>query len=386
MKISNERFITTHVGSLARPVDLLDIMVEKEHGRPYDKDAFEAAVTKAVHDIVAQQVDSGIDVVTDGEMSKVDFFTYVRDRLSGYTTQEDGPGMTPESWLREVEAFPEYYERYMKKYEKSVSPLRPMMCTGPVEYVGHDDLQRDLRNLKSALEKTPAAEAFLPATSPFGFGKNEHYEREEDYVAAVGEALRVEYQAIVDAGFILQVDDPWLIEILNHDPKRSREERRKAAERHVEGVNHALRGIPADKVRYHICYGLNMGPRVHDAPMEDFVDLMLRVNASAYSFEVANPRHQHEWRIWEEHKLPDDKILVPGFISHSIPFIEHPRGIADSIAQYTKLVGRERIIVGADCGFSSRASYRPELPPRVVWAKFKALSEGARLASTELFD
>ena len=382
MKNSASRFLTTHVGSLARPVSLLDIMTEKEHGRPYDSDAFEAEVAKAVHDIVAKQAECGIDVVTDGEMGKVDFFTYVRDRLGGFETRDpDGPGFMPESWKLEAAAFPEYYERYFKKYTKSVSPLRKMFCTGPVSYEGTAELQRDLANLRAAADAAGAEEAFLPATSPYGFGDNEFYDREEDYVAAVGEALRVEYKAIVDAGFILQVDDPWLIELLQHDPTRTAAERRKAAERHVEGMNYALRGIPQDKVRYHICYGLNAGPRVHDAPMKDFVDLMLQVNACGYSFEVANPRHQHEWRLWEDFELPDDKMLIPGFISHSIPFIEHPEGVAEQVINYAKLVGRERVIVGADCGFSSRASYSPELPPNIVWAKFQALAEGAALAS-----
>lgn len=384
MKTSADRFLTTHVGSLARPTSVLDIMTEKEHGRPYDPDAFEREVSKAVHDIVARQHDCGIDVVTDGEMGKVDFFTYVRDRLSGFETKDpDGPGMMPASWQLEMEMFPEYYERYFQKYTKSVSPLRMMTCTGPISYVGNEELERDLANLKAAVEKSGAMEAFLPATSPYGFGENQYYEREEDYVHAVGEALRVEYQAIVDAGFILQVDDPWLIEVLQHHPDRTPAERRAAAELHVEGVNHALRGIPQDRVRYHICYGLNAGPRVHDAPMKEFVDLMLRVDAGAYSFEVANPRHQHEWRLWEDLKLPDDKILIPGFISHSIPFIEHPEGIAHSIVKYAKLVGRERVLAGVDCGFSSRASYRPELPPNIVWAKLCALAEGAKLASEQ---
>ena len=225
----------------------------------------------------------------------------------------------------------------------------------------------------------------MPAIAPYGFAKNEYYPTDEEYVHAVGEALREEYRAIVDAGLILQVDDPSLTEILSDDPSTTPVERRKAAEAHVEGVNHALRGIPTERVRFHTCYGLNHGPRLHDAPLRDIVGLMLKMDAVAYSFEVANPRHQHEWHVWEDVKLPEGKALIPGFLSHANNFVEHPELIADQIVTYAGLVGRENVLAGADCGFSSRATFAPEVHPTVVWAKFEALSDGARLATQRLW-
>jgi 5-methyltetrahydropteroyltriglutamate--homocysteine methyltransferase len=225
----------------------------------------------------------------------------------------------------------------------------------------------------------------MPATSPRGFGGNEYYATEDEYNCAVADALREEYLAIVDSGFLLQVDDPGLTEILSDDPATTPAQRQAVAERHVEVVNYALRGIPDGRVRYHTCYGLNHGPRLHDVPLAEVVPLMLQVNAGAYSFEVANPRHQHEWRIWETVKLPEGKVLIPGFLSHAMNFVEHPQLIADGIVTYAGLVGRENVIAGADCGFSSRASFAPEVNPRVVWAKFEALVEGARLATQRLW-
>jgi 5-methyltetrahydropteroyltriglutamate--homocysteine methyltransferase len=225
----------------------------------------------------------------------------------------------------------------------------------------------------------------MPATSPRGFGGNEYYATNEEYQCAVADALREEYRTIIDAGLLLQVDDPGLTEILADDPDTTLEQRRATAQEHVDVVNYALRGLPEDRIRFHTCYGLNHGPRLHDVPMADVADLMLAVNAGAYSFEVANPRHQHEWRIWEDRVLPEGKVLIPGFISHAMNFVEHPRLIADGIVQYANMVGRERVMAGADCGFSSRASFAPEVHPTVVWAKFQALTEGARLATQELW-
>ncbi|HXM56479.1 MAG TPA: cobalamin-independent methionine synthase II family protein [Candidatus Dormibacteraeota bacterium] len=384
MKQSTERILTTHVGSLARPKELLETMREKENGRPYDRALFDEQVRTAVRDVVRKQAEVGLDVVADGEMGKVNFITYVAERLSGFETEAGRSSRSP-SWQRELQMFPEYYEEYFKKYAATAGPLHVMVCRGPIKYIGHDAVAHDIANLKAAMEGLDVVEAFMPATSPRGFGGNEHYASEDEYQCAVADALREEYQAIVDAGLVLQVDDPGLTEILSVDPATTPEQRLKVAERHVEIVNHALRGIPEDRVRYHTCYGLNHGPRLHDVPLADVVPLMLKVNASAYSFEVANPRHQHEWRIWETTKLPEGKALIPGFLSHAMNFVEHPRLIADGIVQYANLVGRERVIAGADCGFSSRASFAPEVDPRVVWAKFEALVEGARLATRELW-
>ena len=384
MKHSTDRILTTHVGSLARPRDVLETMREKEHGRPYDPELFDRQVRTAVADVVRRQAEIGLDVVADGEMGKVNFITYVAERLSGFETEAGRSSRAP-SWQRELEMFPEYYEEYFKKYSATAGPLHVMVCRGPISYVGQEAVQKDIENLRAALAGVDVEEAFMPATSPRGFGGNEYYATEEEYECAVADALREEYRAIVDSGFLLQVDDPGLTEILSEDPATTPEQRRKVAQRHVEVVNYALRGIPEDRVRFHTCYGLNHGPRLHDVPMADVADLMLQVNAGAYSFEVANPRHQHEWRIWETVELPEGKALIPGFISHAMSFVEHPQLIADGIVQYADLVGRENVIAGADCGFSSRASFAPEVHPTVVWAKFQALVEGARLATERLW-
>jgi 5-methyltetrahydropteroyltriglutamate--homocysteine methyltransferase len=380
---STDRILTTHVGSLARPHSLLEIMREKEHGRPYDEQAYQEEVRRAVADVVDRQVRSGIDVVTDGEMSKVSFVSYIEKRLGGLEARP-GTSMMPRSWKLEVDAFPGYYEKYFKKYGASVAPLTIPVCTGPVTYEGHDEVQTDIANLKAAIEGKDVAEAFLPSTSPAIIAENEYYDSDEEFSQAVAEALREEWLAIVDAGFLVQLDDPWLIEMLTDDEYEPAE-RRRLAEAHIERINHALRGIPEEKVRLHTCYGLNHGPRVHDLPFGEVADLMLKINAGAYSFEVANPRHMHEWKVWQDTKLPDGKVLIPGFLSHSIAFVEHPELIADMIETYAKLVGRENVIAGADCGYSSRASFEPEVDPEVVWAKFEALGEGARIASERLY-
>ena len=383
MQRSSERILTTHVGSLARPHDLLEVMREKEHGRPYDADGYGKRVTTAVADVVARQADAGIDVVTDGEMGKVSFLTYVKDRLAGFAA-DSGEKLMPPSWQVEIDAFPEYYAGYLGKYTEQVSPMSTMVCTGPVSYVGHEQLATDIANLRAALDGRET-EAFLPSTSPSGFGRNEHYASHGEYLEAVAEALREEYLAIVDAGFLLQVDDPWLIEYLSENPATTPEQRRRDAAQHVEILSHALRGIPRERIRLHTCYGLNHGPRVHDIDLREVAPLMLAIPAGAYSFEVANPRHQHEWKIWRDIPLDDGVVLIPGLLGHATNYVEHPELIADQIELYAGIVGRENVIAGADCGFSSRASFAPEVHPSVVWEKFRALAAGARLASSRLF-
>ena len=383
MKRSTDRILTTHVGSLARPTELLDTMKEKENGRPYDHELFDRQVTDAVADRVRRQVEAGIDIVTDGEMSKVSFLGYVKDRLGGYEVDTGETRLAP-SWQKEVDDFPDYYADYFKKYASTVSPLRRIICKGPISYVGQELLQTDIANLKAAVAHYDVADVFMPSTGPSGFGRNEYYESHEEYLHAVADAMHEEYLGIVDAGFILQVDDPFLIDMLS-DPSFDKEERQRQARVHVEALNHALRGIPTEKIRHHTCYGLNHGPRMNDIPLSDAVPFMLSINAGAYSFEVANPRHYHEWRIWEDVKLPEGKILIPGLIGHATNYVEHPELIADYIVKYAGLVGRENVIAGADCGFSSRASYAPEVHPTVVWPKFHALAEGAALATKQLW-
>jgi 5-methyltetrahydropteroyltriglutamate--homocysteine methyltransferase len=383
MKQSTDRILTTHVGSLARPHSLLDIMKEREHDRPYDAQELDREITDAVKDRVRQQVECGIDIVADGEMSKVSFLGYVKDRLGGFEV-DMGPSTMAPSWQAEFDMFPEYYTEYFKKYASAVSPLRRIICKGPISYTGQKLLQIDIDNLKAATEELEVSDTFMPATGPSGFGRNEYYKEYEEYLNAVAEAMREEYLGIVEAGFILQVDDPWLIDMLC-DPAESLESRRRSATIHVEALNNALRGIPQDRIRHHTCYGLNHGPRLTDIPLKVALEYTFKINAQAYSFEVMNPRHMHEWRQVEEVGVPDGKILIPGLLGHANNYVEHPELIAEFICNYASIVGKENVIAGADCGFSSRASYAPEVHPTVVWPKFKALAEGAAIASKTLW-
>jgi len=383
MEHSTERILTTHCGSLPRPKDLLDLMKASASGEAVDANAYAARVRSAVADIVRQQVDKGVDVVTDGEQSKTGFSAYVIERLAGFTPKAD---TRRTSFAAEMEAFPEYYDQYFSQRMTGgrVAPVGPVECTGPVSYRGQEALRRDIENLKAAVAGVQPSEVFMPAVSPSGVGSNAHYRSEEEYLAAVADAMHEEYQAIVDAGFLVQVDDPFLTELFSYSPLDAAE-RRKTAERYVEAINHALRGIPSEKVRYHTCYGINEGPRVYDVPLKDIVDVVLKINADAYSFEAANPRHEHEYHVFEKVKLPAGKIIIPGVITHASNIVEHPELIAERLTRYANLVGRENVIAGADCGFSSQATYNPEVHPTVVWAKFQAMAEGARLASQQLW-
>jgi len=360
-------------------------MRDKEQRKRYDEAAYAGVVRTAVADVVRNQAQAGLDVVSDGEQGKVNFQSYIRERLVGFEPRGEGRAVGAASWALEAAAFPEYYADYFGKYSSAVATIVPLVCTGPVRYTGHAALQTDIDNLKSALAPVNVAEAFMPATIPQGVARNEFYASEDEYDAAVSEALREEYRGILDAGLLLQIDDPTLVEMLNENPEFDLAERRKAAQRHIEVLNHALRGFPEERIRLHVCYGLNHGPRIHDVAFREVVGFMLAVNAGAYSFELANPRHMHEWRVWQDVRLPEGKIIIPGLLAHAISFVEHPELIADQIATFARLVGRENVIAGADCGFSSRATYKPEVHPRIVWAKFQALAEGARIASGRLW-
>ncbi|HTC33824.1 MAG TPA: cobalamin-independent methionine synthase II family protein [Bryobacteraceae bacterium] len=383
MHRSTKRILTTHCGSLPRPADLLDLMKAKITGQPYDAEAYAARVRSAVGESVRQQIECGIDVPTDGEQSKPGFFTYVTERLAGFEPRS-GPRVA--MFQAEVEAFPEYYKQYFSSAMLGVTltPMVPFVCTGPVSYRGQAAVARDIENLKAALAGLDPADVFMPAVAPSGVGKNEYYASDQEYMHAVAEALSSEYHAIVDAGFLLQIDDPFLTELYSYSPL-SAAERRKTAEKYVEAVNHGLRGIPPEKVRFHTCYGINEGPRVHDAPLEEVLAHVLKVNAGAYSFEGANARHEHEYHVWERVKLPDGKVIIPGVITHASNIVEHPELIAERILRFARLVGRENVIAGADCGFSSQATYQPEIHPTVIWAKFRAMAEGARLATEQLW-
>ena len=373
------RIQTTHVGSLPRPHDLLDQMKARLGGQPYDRERYESRVRRAVAECVRRQVDCGIDIVADGEQSKPGFFTYVKERLAGF---EPRPGKKVPFFDAERQAFPEYYEQYFARAMTggSLAPVVHMVCTGPVKYIGEEALRGDIDNLKAAMAASGAKAAFMPSVAPSGAGTNEYYKSDEEFFFAVADAMRHEYKAIVDAGLSLQIDDPFMTDNFS-DPALDERQHRRVAEIHVESINHALRGIPAEKVRFHTCYGINEGPRVHDPALGVVAPYMLKVNAGAYSFEAANARHEHEYHYWESAKLADDKVLVPGVITHASNIVEHPELIAERLARFARIVGPERVIASADCGFSSQATYKPEVHPSVIWAKFQAMAEGARLAA-----
>jgi 5-methyltetrahydropteroyltriglutamate--homocysteine methyltransferase len=389
MQQNTDRILTTHVGSLARPHHILDMIQARIRGQAVDEAEFSAALRKGVEDIVRKQVECGVDIVCDGEISKTSFNAYIKHRLGGFEPSAEGAPIAMGRWgdTRETLAFPEYYEWYERQRDdrKPIEEERtPLICSSPVTYTGMADLQRDIDNLKAAIKTTGANFGFMPAMAPRAPGRNMYYKTEEEYMQAVADALAVEYKTIVDAGLILQVDDPTFATMYGHDTAPP-EQRRKEAEQQVEVLNYALRSLPPENVRYHTCYSINIGPRVNDAPLADFLDLMLQINAAGYSYEVANSRHAHEWRVWEDTKLPEGKVIVPGVISHATALVEHPQWIADQIVLHANLVGKERVIAGADCGFSSVAGYNPEIHPTVVWAKFQAMAEGAKLATQRLW-
>jgi 5-methyltetrahydropteroyltriglutamate--homocysteine methyltransferase len=388
MKQSTERILTTHVGSLPRPPDLLRMIQAKERGGGFDGEAFASRVKEAVAEVVLKQAEAGIDIIADGEMGRFGFIPYVNERLTGLEARPNPGGEGTWARSREHLAFPEYYAWAAEMPGAAGGAQRNQwVCTGPIAYKGQEALARDIDNLKAALAQTSYAEAFMPAVSPAqlaGWNRNEYYKTDEDFRIAIADALREEYRAIVNAGLVLQIDDPQLASHYTTHPELDIAQCRNWASATVELLNHALAGTPPERVRYHTCYGINMGPRVHDLELKHIVDVMLRINARAYSFEAGNPRHEHEWRVWEDAKLPEGKILIPGVITHGSNFVEHPEAIAQRIGRFAQVVGRERVIAGADCGFAS-FSTTCEVHPTVVWAKLAALAEGARLATEELW-
>lgn len=385
MKQSTHRILTTHAGSLARPKDLLEMMDAKLRGENYNQEAYSKRMRSAVAEAVRKQIECGVEIVTDGEQSKPSFNAYLVERLTGFEpvgTSEERVAARMKT--DEARAFPEYYEKYFAEHMCGVGPNLAVTCAGPITYKGQEAVRTDIENLKAALNGLNPEEVFMPAIAP-GFFSNKYYRTEEEFQYALAEALREEYLAIVDAGFILQIDDPSLTRLYRTGPSLTVAERVRDAEIYVGALNHALRGIPSEKIRYHTCYGINEGPRIFDIALKDIIGLMLKVNAQAISFEAANPRHEHEWRLWEDVKLPAAKILIPGVITHCSNIVEHPALVAERITRYAKLVGRENVIGGSDCGFSSQATFTPEIHPTVVWAKFQAMAEGAQIATKQLW-
>ena len=388
MKRSTNRILTTHVGSLPRPEDLREMILQKQQGERVNEGIFAARVKSAVAEVVTRQAEAGIDIMADGEMGRIGFIPYVNERLSGITPSPTAESANYWGLSREYQAFPEFYAWAAGMPGTAGQTGRTRwVCTGPVSYKGLPALQNDIATLKAALKGAPHEEAFMPAVSPanlLNWNRNEHYASDEEYLYALADALAHEYRAIIDAGLILQVDDPLLASYYVMHPEASVEDCRKWAQTRVDALNHALRGLPPEKIRYHTCYSINIGPRVHDMELKHIVDIMLRVNAGAYSFEAGNPRHEHEWQVWEGVKLPEGKSLIPGVITHSSNIVEHPELIAERIGRFAQAVGRENVIAGADCGFASFAS-TCEVHPSVVWVKLEALAEGARIASRQLW-
>lgn len=387
MKHSEDRILTTHVGSLARPPEILDVMLARETGQPHDADALAALVRESVADVVQRQVNTGIDVPSDGEFSKTSFSTYVNDRLTGFEPQAPEAGESPlRNWGRDRALFRDFYREYDAPIAGAAASV--MVCTSPISYRGHAAVQTDIDNFKAALATVETDEAFIPAVAPGTIElqrKNAYYATQEEYLMAIADAMSEEYRAIVEAGFILQIDDPRVVtEFGMPDPAPTIDEYRDFASLRVEAINHALAGLPEDRVRYHLCWGSWHGPHVTDVPLKDIVDIVLRVNAGAYCVEAANPRHAHEWEVWENVKPSDGKILIPGMVAHTTNIVEHPELVAQRIANYALMLGRENVIAGTDCGFSQGA-FNPRVHPSIMWAKLEALAEGAALASLKLW-
>ena len=393
MKHSTNRILTTHTGSLPRPADLVDLLNAKEQGEAFERTTFAERIKRAVSDVVRRQAETGIDVIGDGEHSKVSWMAYARARLSGL--QEIDSPVRFRGATRDSLAFPQAYEDMkimLAARSSAIVPKRQVraqafVCSGPVSYVGHAEVQADIDNLRAALDGVAPEEAFITAISPSNlelYYDNHYYASEEEYLTALADAMRVEYKAIVESGFILQIDDPRLATHYNRAVDASIDDCRRFIALRVEAVNYALRGIPEDRVRFHTCYSVNVAPRVHDFELRHFVDLMLKIKAAAYVIEAANPRHEHEWQIWQDVKLPDGKVLVPGVVSHCIHLVEHPDLVAQRILRFAGVVGRERVIAGTDCGFGTSGA-GDEVHPDVAWAKLGALVEGSRIASRRLW-
>jgi len=382
---NTDRIQTTHIGSLPRPHRLLDAMKAKYAGQPYDEKAYGEALRKAVGDVVRKQVECGIDIVTDGEFSKPGFFTYIRERLEGF---ESRPDVKVKLFQQEIAAFPEYYEQYFKQAMMggAIVKLAPVICVGPVKYRGEKLVATDIDNVKAAARAAgvPDHHVFLPATAPSGVGQNEYYKSDEDYFHALAAEMSKEYRAITDAGILVQIDDPFLPDIF-YEPGLDDAQKKRRAQIYVEAINTALKGIPAERVRFHTCYGINEGPRIYEAALCEIIEYVLSIDAGSYSFEAANPRHEHEYHLFERVKVPDGKVLVPGVITHASNIVEHAELIAERIVRFARLVGRENVIAGADCGFSSQAMYNTEVHDTVVWEKFKAMRQGADLATKQLW-
>jgi 5-methyltetrahydropteroyltriglutamate--homocysteine methyltransferase len=381
MKYSTDRILTTHAGALPQPADLKQMHLAKNSNQPVDEAKFKARVREAAADVVKKQILCGIDIVNDGEVGKSNFSRYARDRLGGFIEREvKASDQASTIYARDMVEFADYFNN---RSTHRGDNIKRVFCNAPLKYVGHTSLKAEIDDFKAALQGQKYEEAFLPAVAPGTIEhwmKNDFYASDEQYLGAIADAMHEEYKAIVDAGFLLQIDDPDLPDGWQFMSKMSVPEYRKYADLRVEALNHGLRGIPPDRVRFHTCWGSYHGPHKFDIPLRDIIDIILKVHANTISIEAANPRHEHEWHVWEEVKLPAGKVLVPGVVGHATDIVEHPQAIADRLVRYGRIVGRENVMGGTDCGLGPRVG-----DPQIVWAKFEAMAEGARLATKELW-
>ena len=387
MKRSVDRILTTHVGSLIRPQPLQEFLRAKQASKPFDLQTYDHCLTRSVADVVRRQAEAGIDVISDGEFGKsISWSQYVLERLSGFERRAVKPGGNPFQRGADRERFAEFYAE-LDAHEE-VATRTDSVCVGPINYTGQAELQRDIENFKAALKGVNVEETFLPVAAPASVipdRKNEYYNSDEECLFAIGAAMRTEYKMIVDAGFLLQLDDARAA--VTYDrmvPPAAFADYRKWVDMHMEVLNHAIEGLPPERIRYHVCWGSWPGPHTTDVPLKEIVDLILKVKVGAYVIEGANPRHEHEWKVWKDVKLPDGKVLIPGVISHATNVVEHPELVAERIGRYARLVGRENVLAGTDCGFAQGPFYR-RVHPSIMWAKLEALAQGARLASKELW-
>ncbi len=388
MKRSTDRILTTHVGSLIRPKELQDFLRLKQAGKPYDAAAYESCLKRSVAEVVRRQAETGIDIVSDGEFGKsISWSQYVLERLSGFERRPiRADAANPFKRGADRTRFADFYAEL--DAQDGVATTTDSVCVGPIEYTGQAELQRDIDNFKAALKGATVQEAFLPVAAPASVipdRKNEYYKSDDDLLAAIGEAMRTEYRMIVDAGFLLQLDDAR--NAVTYDrmvPPASFADYRNWLARQVEVINYAIEGIPAERIRYHVCWGSWPGPHTTDVPLKDIVDLILKVKVGAYVIEGANPRHEHEWKVWKDARLGAGQVLIPGVISHATNVVEHPELVAERIVRFARVIGRENVIAGTDCGFAQGPFHR-RVHPSIMWAKLEALVEGARLASRELW-
>ena len=387
MKRSIDRILTTHVGSLIRPPELQEFLRAKQAGKSYDKAAYDQCLRASVAEVARKQAEVGIDVISDGEFGKsISWSQYVLERLSGFERRPIKPGANPFTRGIDREQFAEFYAELDAR--EGVATTVEAVCVGPISYTGQAELQRDIDNFKAALNGINVAEAFLPVAAPASVipdRRNEYYKTDEELIRAIGAAMRTEYRMIIDAGFILQLDDARAA--VTYDrmvPPASFADYRKWLALQVEVLNDAIAGLPPDRIRYHVCWGSWPGPHTTDVPLKDIVDLILGMKVGALVIEGANPRHEHEWRVWESAKLTDGKLLIPGVISHATNVVEHPELVAERIVRLARLVGRENVIAGTDCGFAQGPFHR-RVHPSIMWAKLGALVQGARIASKELW-